>query len=351
MIFEELAKESKPGKETLFVIGNGFDLCHGIQSTYRDYRTFLKSSYKGSLLLDVLETQLSRGDIWGNFEESLAYLDREKMTETIDFSLDVNDVPKDEHDEDFSYADFECAIEQSSWPIDTILNDLPKSFARWIQTLKIPANPKPFQNLMSPDSRYLNFNYTETLEMVYGVPKTAIVYLHGDRRVKHFKPILGHGRDREEVFEEWYNANKDRKDFQPYLKNKKGKIHPNSNPTYLAYFAPEEEKAAWGNPVRFYAIEQLTERIEEYYEESAKKTKDAIEKNKDFFASLGDIKHIVVLGHSLSDVDYPYFKKINEMAPKASWHVSYHTPEDQERIKKMRSFCSLDADKVQSVLL
>ncbi len=41
-----------------------------------------------------------------------------------------------------------------------------------------------------------------------------------------------------------------------------------------------------------------------------KKTQEVLDKNKEYFKSLYNIKNIVVIGHSLSDVDIPYFKEI-----------------------------------------
>ncbi|MBQ7936815.1 MAG: hypothetical protein IJ333_10800, partial [Clostridia bacterium] len=40
-----------------------------------------------------------------------------------------------------------------------------------------------------------------------------------------------------------------------------------------------------------------------------------------------------VIGHSLSEVDYPYFKEIvNHNANKALWHIGYHSLNDFKNI-------------------
>ena len=52
---------------------------------------------------------------------------------------------------------------------------------------------------------------------------------------------------------------------------------------------------------------------------------------------LEDIKKIVVIGHSLSDVDYPYFKEIikhNLNNSELKWYISWYSADDLRRIIK-----------------
>lgn len=347
MDFLNLFEKRKLTSKTLFVIGNGFDRFQGVPSSYDSFKDFLERSAKGRDLLNLLESFIRKEDIWGHFEESLAYLDREMMMNSINDFLDEFDVPKDEHADNFSAADYFTAVDFAMSPVNIILQELPKFFIRWVRSLPLPKDNRALISILDPDARYLNFNYTETLEAVYGLKKESILYLHGDRRDKAFKPVLGHGRDPVEAFDEWYDANKDRSDLQDYrVVGKHHKILPNNNPTYLAYFSPVEEKAAWDSQVQHDAIMELARRIEDYYEESAKKTQDVLKKNEGFFSSLSEVDALVVIGHSLSDVDYPYFQKIHQTTPNAAWFISYHTPEDQPRIQAFSQRLSLSAEKV-----
>ena len=54
----------------LYIIGNGFDLMHGVRSSYYAFRDTLR---KSSSLLHALESFLTLEDIWADFEEALAY--------------------------------------------------------------------------------------------------------------------------------------------------------------------------------------------------------------------------------------------------------------------------------------
>ena len=124
----------KTDDKTLFIIGNGFDLAHGVQSAYYNFRKFL---YPKSHLRQVLDNCIDRPDIWSNLEESLAYLDRELMIDNIDTMLREFKA-EDEDDEDFLYGNFYSAIDWALYPIDVIVNDLPRLFRKWINSLKTP---------------------------------------------------------------------------------------------------------------------------------------------------------------------------------------------------------------------
>jgi uncharacterized protein YcfL len=85
--------------------------------------------------------------------------------------------------------------------------------------------------------------------------------------------------------------------------------------------------------------------IEAYYDDSAKKTKDVLDNNKDYFKTLENIKDIVVIGHSLSDVDDPYFRQIinnNKDKSKINWYFSWYSTSGLERVIEFASKMNLD---------
>lgn len=328
-----LISEPVIDEDTLVIIGNGFDLAHSIPSSYYSFKDNCKGQVK-----DALEFFIDCEDIWADFENNLAYLDREKVIWSMWENKSLNDV-LDEDDEDFSAADFFMSIEDGGWGISSILNELPKSFRRWINSLDVNKEKK--YNL-SENAKYLNFNYTETLETVYSVPKNQITYIHGDRRNKKDVLVLGHGHDIEKVYDEWYSKNKDRKEFQPYRYGRKGRRFRNDNPVYLAYFLKDESKGNWHSQTNYDYISTCVRMIEDYYDESAKKTDEIINKYSEYFASLKDIKRIVTLGHSLSDVDIPYLRKIRENVPNAKWQIGFHSLRDYHRIVEVVDELELD---------
>lgn len=71
----------------LYIIGNGFDLLHGANSSYYDFRD---SMGKNNHLRWCLETYLNAENLWGNFEEALGHLNVSMMasTDIVDMWLD-----------------------------------------------------------------------------------------------------------------------------------------------------------------------------------------------------------------------------------------------------------------------
>lgn len=58
---------ANPSK-SLVIIENGFDLMHGVKSSYWDFQ---KSIGKNSLLRFNMETYLDTSDLWSNLEDSI----------------------------------------------------------------------------------------------------------------------------------------------------------------------------------------------------------------------------------------------------------------------------------------
>jgi len=292
-------------KISLFIIGNGFDLMHEVPSSYYNFRDFLG---RNNRLRNVLENYIKRDDLWADFEESLAYIDDDAMLGTTNDMMDIFDV-KDQFDDDFSAADFFAAAEAAIEPAQTIVRELQKQFKEWISTLKISNSAKPLVDILSNESKFINFNYTEFLETIYGIPRKNIWYIHGDRRDKNKKLILGH------VPESEFH----RKDNTGKFGGKSSKI---KNQTEYDL----RETAGYG--------------LIKYYDATTKKSADVIKDNKDKFENFRYLENVVVIGHSLSQVDYPYFKEIirhNQNVAAMNWHISWYSSGDLKRIKQFVS--------------
>ncbi|NLB91748.1 MAG: hypothetical protein GX786_11095 [Clostridiales bacterium] len=342
----KMAEVTTPNPDAaLFIIGNGFDLMHGIPSSYYNFRDTVG---RNNILRFTLENYIRTDDVWGDFENNLAYLDREMMLGTVDDWLDDFNV-LDEDDEDFSAADFFAAQEAAVSPVFILTQELPKRFRRWINGLEFNGRSKPLESILNQNARYINFNYTEFLETNYEIPQENILYIHGDRRNRNGELVLGHGHDTERVFEAWYHANKNRQEFQPRLKGRKGRYYNNDNPVYLGYFLVDETKGNWKSQMRYNAINNAVRMIEEYYDDSAKKTNDVLATNQQYFELLESIRNVVVVGHSLSAVDYPYFKEIikhNENGTELKWQISWYSPEDIRRIQRFLSVMEIPSANV-----
>ncbi len=137
--------------------------------------------------------------------------------------------------------------------------------------MKYNGQTKPLLESINKDARYINFNYTEFLELIYGINKENILYIHGDRRNKNEQLVLGHGHNVDIIYEQWYQSNKDRKEYQPKINKGKVKYDKNDDPVYLGYFLKDDTMGNWKNQIRYNAINNMVYTIESYYEDSEKK--------------------------------------------------------------------------------
>jgi hypothetical protein len=211
------------------------------------------------------------------------------------------------------------AAETATGPAQTIMRELPKRFRKWVSTLKTPNSTKPLEDILSKQSTFINFNYTESLERIYGVPKKNVWYIHGDRRDKKKELILGHAPGAEfevEIDPRGFNSNR------PRMKNQ------------TAYDL--HETAGY--------------RLSDYYDSTTKKSGDVIKVNKDKFLVLAQVENVVVIGHSLSPVDYPYFKEIinhNQNAINMKWYISWYSSGDLKRIDEFVSEMNILSSNVK----
>jgi len=75
-----------------------------------------------------------------------------------------------------------------------------------------------------------------------------------------------------------------------------------------------------------------------------------IKDNKDKFETFTQAENIIVIGHSLSRVDYLYFKEIikyNQNSAAMNWHISWYSSEDLERIEQFVTEMDISSSKVR----
>ena len=225
------------------------------------------------------------------------------------------------YDEDAQAADFFAAIDIATSPATEIVQTLPIRFRKWVETLK-PTKEAFLLDVFRPESIYLNFNYTEFLETIYHIPSQAITYIHGCRTSKKHELILGHAPDASE-FDDWTPT----RSIPNYKSNRK------------AYMINS-------------ALDVASRTLIEYDEATTKDTSTIINNHNAFFSKLTDIKNIVVIGHSLSVVDYPYFKEIiTKNNNIANWFISWHSSRDLENTRAFAHSMNIPDSKINLITL
>jgi len=69
------------------------------------------------------------------------------------------------------------------------------------------------------------------------------------------------------------------------------------------------------------------------------------------FESLSSVQRIIVIGHSLSSVDWPYFAEIMNHTHQVHWYLSWHGQEDSKRIQSFTDAMGIPDDDVTMVAL
>lgn len=268
--------------DKLYIIGNGFDLHHGIKSSYRAFGDYVRINDRRTYDFVVRYFEMDDG-FWAEFEERLAYFDVDKLTDNAStFLVGYGDEEwSDSYNHDYQY--------EMSQAVEAVSVTLQARFQEWIRQLAIPSKSdiEAIRLPIDPSAKFLNFNYTATLQLLYGVPESRILHIHGAGTDPNAHLVLGHGWEPES-------------DSDPY------RFHA-------------DPEAADTRVVEGQRI------IDGYFRDTFKPTAQIIAANDTFFTELAKTEHIYVMGHSLSNVDHPYFSEIMRHIDldRVSWKVSY----------------------------
>lgn len=267
----------------LYVIGNGFDLFHGLPTSYKDFHTY--SIVHGADFEQHFRFATNENSLWQDFEADLASFDSDSFFDRYN-EIDIQR-------ENFKYSEIyglEDELEQES---TRLAEDIQSLFFEWISSIDFATEPKV--KTFTDDDFFLSFNYSPLLQETYSVNSKNILHLHGSIEEGFIE--FGHGGEiiEEPTFDD---------DGEPLG-------HPLSN--------------AEGHAAIAFALLQ-------------KPVRDIIKRNTVFFENPNQYSHIFVLGHSLSEVDQPYFQLIAKSSPNAFWHVSiYHEQEKALFVEKMQA--------------
>ncbi|WP_252224062.1 MULTISPECIES: bacteriophage abortive infection AbiH family protein [unclassified Clostridium] len=310
----------------LVITGNGFDIAHGINSRYSDFYNYLASfeseprpmfpefpefldrnsisneDLKKHELIERLEKYIPSEDLWSCFEEALGTLDYEQLQE--DNSSYLIGYGDDDW-RDSANHDYQYMIQEEL----NFTNDIDYQFKRWIGILNTMVQPlqsiiEIFNICKYSQTLFLNFNYTDTLERTYGIERNSILYIHG-KVGESMKLILGHHDD-----------------F--FWNRKSDDVSQMTEEEYEHYCEYLQER-----DVREVEAESI---IKAFFKTTYKDTIKIIEQNKMFFLQQNAWRRVFVLGHSLSEIDFDYFREIRKNTLQScEWFISAYSSDDINR--------------------
>jgi hypothetical protein len=315
---------------TLYIVGNGFDLFHRLDTRYCSFGFFLKKNYAG--LYDQLMEYIGLPDVgndsqgilddilWKEFEQTLSHLNPETVYEAYSESL-ANPGSIDFRDRDWNTfaIDMEHVVEN-------LTAKLFRAFNEFILNVSYPILGKDVLIRMDDTASYLSFNYTNTLEHYYNIPEDKILYIHGKANQANRDLILGHGIDPES------------------FKEKDPKPSSNLTPEELEMWREEmANQFDW-------SFELGKEKLYDYFLKTFKLTNAVISDNTAFFKNVENVESIFILGHSLSSVDMPYFEKmVSSIKGEPVFTVSFYNDREKPSHKSTLKSLGIKETKIHLV--
>lgn len=190
----------------LFIIGNGFDIDHGLKSKFVDFKEYLEQTYvptfnreyvtfpnvgmgkdgeevvdsnSASQILYALINGVSDDSDWCDFEECLGELNYQEVLDLVE---------EDEENPFHYYYNLEDTVNNLRESLLFVVSGI---FCEWVEEIDITTIEAKY--IFLGDDLFLTFNYTSVLEDVYGIPKDNICHLHGSCAERCC--ITGHGND------------------------------------------------------------------------------------------------------------------------------------------------------------
>jgi len=277
-------------KRKLLIIGNGFDRAHSLPTSYEHFKKYMSDCIREYEGLDKREECIRLKNIPKSTIPNIHTIngiiaDYEQERKIVYWLID--DVAKRKHN--IKWSEFENYLGQlrtnkvmKKWGEDTFarqclrdsIDDIKGFFFEWINTIDLSETQKkePYMSLINrKEDIALSFNYTETLETVYGMEESNICYIHGQR----------------ETDTELQQENS----MTPFGKN---------NSYLVVGFGSKYVRNR-----REVAKKSLLMGLH-------KETDSIIRQHDDFFNKIASsgIKEVYSWGFSFSDVDMPYIEKI-----------------------------------------
>jgi hypothetical protein len=287
------ASRTVQNSKHLYIIGNGFDLWHNLPTSYHDFYVYSKDTLDA--IGDYYELDLNQDNPWHDFENSLG----EFMWE--DFFNAHNEI--NISSDDFRPKEIYGLEDELAEKTDKHVSLIKEEFVEWINQIDI-AQAKP--KLVFPKgAKFINFNYTSTLQSSYEIDDTQVFHIHGRAETRD-DLIFGHGESIDDSYE--YDET--------------GQISG-------SLFSDAEIAAK-------YPLTALKKPVTE-----------VLSNNNDYFKQLTGIAEVIVIGHSLSKIDLSYFSLIADIANNAQWKVYCYSKEEHGKRLESLINCGVEKDKIQ----
>lgn len=274
----------------LIIIGNGFDCSFGLPTTVNTFKEIIEK-------YDYEDLYTSSGVYWNEYEESLANLDLDEMSERF---VEGPDYASERE------GDRDGVIWQVEENMSEMMSIKEKALIEMVENANELLMNYNEELIFVDSSLILSFNYTSTVEELFSFENIIDIYhLHG-YLVNNEELIFGYSDMEKKVLSNlsWYDVITGN-----YIIDK-------SRNEYI-----QEAQEHGGYDGTDYYIQQQYELFFNFYEQNKKCLK--VRQLIDFLCPyVSEIDEVVVLGHSLAIVDAPYFEIIEDIVKPLRWSVS-----------------------------
>jgi hypothetical protein len=234
----------------LYILGNGFDLAHGLRTRYQDFKDWLLENCHECFVrrMEALyPSVVNNNGEWNDIERALGVFNFEEVT-----SFDINFT---------DCGDPEEANLGAGANIKTVTNVLPILLRNWIETIRFDNVDKKFQ--LEGNCMIISFNYTQTVEQVYGINSERVFHIHSSVKEPSKELIIGYRPEDGYDNEVWDTGRTD------------------------------------DNAIRHNLLTNMIKPFD-----------SLLDLLRRFFPQLSQVSDVRVIGHSCSRIDEPYFMKI-----------------------------------------
>ena len=171
----------------LYVIGNGFDIAHGLKTSYWNFREFLEE--RDWLFLERFEKiygfpQVDEADpytnvaawrnylckyLWGSLEEKMSLVDTDDI-------VNMSDSITEQLELDGGNWGIEDTMNEYWRDMFGFLDQLPQYVQEWITGIDLSCvSPRKTCLVGESNALFLTFNYTATLEECYIIDPDSVI--------------------------------------------------------------------------------------------------------------------------------------------------------------------------------
>ena len=260
---------------TLVIVGNGFDIQNGLPTSYWHFYNKYSSQLDGHF---VYFPEFFDDQEWSNFEENLGRFDEDSFRENEAWEPSMDDMI-----ESSKYVN--GYNDEISQKVGELVDDIESAFTTWIRGIDVKIANK-FMDFPK-GCKFINFNYTSTLQKVYSVPEDDVLHIHGEAQSN---VIFGHG------------------------------LGNGSQASSMA----QNDDDPW--------FEESYQTLASVTDKFHKPVNDIVNEHRYQLEGYGDVTKIVVLGHSINNIDVPYFQCILQSYPDAVWRNWNHKSEENDGV-------------------